>query len=340
MSRLRTSAAPPAGESVEKPPTEFIHTRGGNGGTEIGLINAAYPLADLKGEVIALARGIASKDPDALTACKEGYRHSLEMSTEAALEFSAASPISSRCIKTIPGAAKGSATSWRASTAPASADARRPAADRLSGTPAARAGRVLRHLLNRRPGPGSRQILPDPTQHRFQQLLLGRGETRQHNPVGRRNVGHHQVIELAALGGEQDAHLPPVVAVGDPTDQAAPFQIVQGVSRRGLAHTGARRQLTLRQSIFLPEDSEKLKDAHPNAMRGDSRREGSRHRAGCFGQQESERLLKPKVIETRLTQCRFSAVRCGTFLGHCNFLRRVATRTMQRPARVDNGGER
>ena len=62
----------------------------GDRAAEIGFINAAYPLADLKREVMALAREIASKDPDALTACKDGYRFSLEMSADAALNFAAA----------------------------------------------------------------------------------------------------------------------------------------------------------------------------------------------------------------------------------------------------------
>lgn len=56
----------------------------------IGFVNAAYPLADLKRQVTELAKEIASKDPDALTACKEAYRFSLEMSGEAALNFAAA----------------------------------------------------------------------------------------------------------------------------------------------------------------------------------------------------------------------------------------------------------
>ena len=42
------------------------------------------------GEVMALAQDIASKDPDALTACKEGYRFSLEMSADAAINYAAA----------------------------------------------------------------------------------------------------------------------------------------------------------------------------------------------------------------------------------------------------------
>ena len=62
----------------------------GDRAAEIGLVNAAYPLAELKKEVMALAAEIASKDPDALAACKDGYRFSLEMSADAALNFAAA----------------------------------------------------------------------------------------------------------------------------------------------------------------------------------------------------------------------------------------------------------
>jgi trans-feruloyl-CoA hydratase/vanillin synthase len=57
---------------------------------EIGFVNTSYPLADLKKEVMAVALEIASKDPDALAACKDGYRFSLEMTQEAALNFAAA----------------------------------------------------------------------------------------------------------------------------------------------------------------------------------------------------------------------------------------------------------
>jgi feruloyl-CoA hydratase/lyase len=62
----------------------------GDRAAEIGFVNAAYPLVELKKEVMALAQEIASKDPDALAACKDGYRFSLEMSAEAALNFAAA----------------------------------------------------------------------------------------------------------------------------------------------------------------------------------------------------------------------------------------------------------
>jgi trans-feruloyl-CoA hydratase/vanillin synthase len=62
----------------------------GDRAAEIGFVNAAYPLAGLRNEVMELATEIAAKDPDALTACKDGYRFSLEMSGEAALNFAAA----------------------------------------------------------------------------------------------------------------------------------------------------------------------------------------------------------------------------------------------------------
>lgn len=59
----------------------------GDRAAEIGFVNAAYPLADLKKETMAVAQEIAAKDPDALAACKDGYRFSLEMSADAALNF-------------------------------------------------------------------------------------------------------------------------------------------------------------------------------------------------------------------------------------------------------------
>src|SRR6185503_2083379 len=62
----------------------------GDRAAEIGFVNAAYPLADLKKEVMAVAAEIASKDPDALQACKEGYRYSLEMTLDAAINFAGA----------------------------------------------------------------------------------------------------------------------------------------------------------------------------------------------------------------------------------------------------------
>ena len=62
----------------------------GDRAAEIGFVNEAIPAADLRREVLAIAHELAQKDPDALQACKEGYRFSLEMSAEAALNFAAA----------------------------------------------------------------------------------------------------------------------------------------------------------------------------------------------------------------------------------------------------------
>jgi trans-feruloyl-CoA hydratase/vanillin synthase len=65
-------------------------TFNGDRAAEIGFVNAAYPAADLRREVMAIAHEIAQKDPDALQACKDGYRFSLEMSPDAAFNFAAA----------------------------------------------------------------------------------------------------------------------------------------------------------------------------------------------------------------------------------------------------------
>lgn len=65
-------------------------TFNGERAAEIGFVNAAFPAADLRKEVMAIAHEVAQKDPDALQACKEGYRFSLEMTLDAALNYSAA----------------------------------------------------------------------------------------------------------------------------------------------------------------------------------------------------------------------------------------------------------
>jgi feruloyl-CoA hydratase/lyase len=57
---------------------------------EIGFINKAFPLASLREETMRIAERIASKDGAALRATKEGYRYSLEMSWDAAMNFSMA----------------------------------------------------------------------------------------------------------------------------------------------------------------------------------------------------------------------------------------------------------
>jgi trans-feruloyl-CoA hydratase/vanillin synthase len=56
----------------------------------IGFINKAFPEAQLVEQTMAIARKIAGKDPHALRATKDGYRHSLEMSWEAAMNYSMA----------------------------------------------------------------------------------------------------------------------------------------------------------------------------------------------------------------------------------------------------------
>jgi trans-feruloyl-CoA hydratase/vanillin synthase len=65
-------------------------TFNGDRAAQIGLVNEAFALSDLKREVMDIAREIGGKDPDALAACKDGYRFSLEMSADAALNFAAA----------------------------------------------------------------------------------------------------------------------------------------------------------------------------------------------------------------------------------------------------------
>jgi len=60
----------------------------GKKAAEIGFINLAVPLANLLEETMTVAREIASKDPHALRATKDGYRHSLEMSWDAAISYS------------------------------------------------------------------------------------------------------------------------------------------------------------------------------------------------------------------------------------------------------------
>jgi trans-feruloyl-CoA hydratase/vanillin synthase len=56
----------------------------------IGFINQAFPKAKLREETMAIARKIAGKDTHALRATKEGYHFSLEMTWEAAMNYSMA----------------------------------------------------------------------------------------------------------------------------------------------------------------------------------------------------------------------------------------------------------
>lgn len=62
----------------------------GKRAAEIGLVNYAVPRARLHDEVMGLARELAAKDPHALKAVKDGYRFSLLMDWESAMDYSAA----------------------------------------------------------------------------------------------------------------------------------------------------------------------------------------------------------------------------------------------------------
>ena len=56
----------------------------------IGFINHAVPLAELREHTMEVAREIAQKDPHALKATKDGYRNSLDMGWDAAIDYAAA----------------------------------------------------------------------------------------------------------------------------------------------------------------------------------------------------------------------------------------------------------
>jgi trans-feruloyl-CoA hydratase/vanillin synthase len=61
----------------------------GKRAAEIGLVNYAVPRAQLRDDVMALARELAAKDPHALKATKDGYRYSLTMEWESAMDYAA-----------------------------------------------------------------------------------------------------------------------------------------------------------------------------------------------------------------------------------------------------------
>lgn len=62
----------------------------GRKAAEMGFVNFSVPLAELERETMALAREIAGKDPAALRATKDAYRHSLDMGFDAAVNYSMA----------------------------------------------------------------------------------------------------------------------------------------------------------------------------------------------------------------------------------------------------------
>jgi len=62
----------------------------GKRAAEIGFVNYAVPLAGLESDVTALATELAQKNAEALTATKEGYRHSLDMGWDASIAYTQA----------------------------------------------------------------------------------------------------------------------------------------------------------------------------------------------------------------------------------------------------------
>ena len=59
----------------------------GRKAAELGLVNASVPLADLRGEVEALARELLAKNPAVLRAARLGFKHCREMSWDAAEDY-------------------------------------------------------------------------------------------------------------------------------------------------------------------------------------------------------------------------------------------------------------
>ena len=57
---------------------------------QIGFVNMAVPLAKLRAETMQVATEIASKDPHAVRATKDGYRFALEMTWEASMSYTSA----------------------------------------------------------------------------------------------------------------------------------------------------------------------------------------------------------------------------------------------------------
>lgn len=90
------------GGSVSKSLANMLHSRDalfyamtgrtfdGRRAAEMRFVNFSVPLAQLEKETMALAREMATKDPAALRACKDGYRFALEMSWEASMSYTSA----------------------------------------------------------------------------------------------------------------------------------------------------------------------------------------------------------------------------------------------------------
>jgi feruloyl-CoA hydratase/lyase len=65
----------------------------GREAARIGFVNFSVPLAELAAETMSIALEIARKDPAALTATKDGYRFSLEMTWEASMNYTLAKEV-------------------------------------------------------------------------------------------------------------------------------------------------------------------------------------------------------------------------------------------------------
>lgn len=65
----------------------------GREAARIGFVNFSVPLAELAAETMSIALEIARKDPAALTATKDGYRFSLEMTWEASMNYTGAKEV-------------------------------------------------------------------------------------------------------------------------------------------------------------------------------------------------------------------------------------------------------
>jgi trans-feruloyl-CoA hydratase/vanillin synthase len=90
------------GGSVSKSLANMFHSRDalwyamsgetfdGKKAAELRFVNRSVPLARLEAETMSIAKLIATKDPAALKACKDGYRFGLEMSWEASMSYTSA----------------------------------------------------------------------------------------------------------------------------------------------------------------------------------------------------------------------------------------------------------
>ena len=90
------------GGSVSKSLANIMHPRdallfamtgrtfNGKEAAEMKFVNSSMPLEDLNRHTMALAREISAKDPAALRACKDAFRHSLDMGWEASVSYTEA----------------------------------------------------------------------------------------------------------------------------------------------------------------------------------------------------------------------------------------------------------